>query len=232
MYRIAWLGVCVAAAGAARGATVTVEVPGVACPWLAGFPDGTTGYGADVAPDESPVLVPVTVPPGASFTITDATGAVSKSAGRPFYGPDGEAGDATGSDQGPFGGIGYLLAPKVSLIGVFLDDAVPLDSPPAGLSFALPADRDFLVLAPAMGQPFFIGDGRTSSDTAQEFWAPAGATRLYLGVMDKAGWDNNPGSFSVTLAMVPEAATAMPVVLAGLLLRRRRWGSPSGGAGT
>ena len=215
---------CLVVASVTQNAGATVSVPGVACPWLAGFPDGTNGYDGDYAPYQSPVWVPVAMPAGASFTVASATGSVSKGGVHPYYGPEGQPGDATGSFQGPFGGIGYLLAPKVSLIGVFLDDTVPLNSPPGGLSFPSSLDRDFLILAPALRQPFFIGDGRTSLNVVQEFMAPVGATRLFLGVMDQAAWNDNLGSFSVTLDIVPEPATAL-LLLAGasaLLCRHRR----------
>ena len=214
---------CLVVTSAAQGLPTAVSVPGVACPWLAGFPDGTNGYDGDYAPYQAPVLVPVAMSTGASFTVMSATGAVSKGGVHPYYGPDGQPGDATGSFQGPFGGIGYLLAPKVSLVGVFLDDTVPLNSPPGGLSFPSSLDRDFLNLAPALRQPFFIGDGRTSSNVVQEFFAPAGATRLFLGVTDQAAWNDNLGSFSVTLDVVPEPSTAVVLLVAsGMILRHRR----------
>jgi hypothetical protein len=64
------------------------------------------------------------------------------------------------------------------------------------------ADCDFLSLAPLLQQPFFIGDGQTSQDVIQQFIAPAGATRLFLGVMDNYQWSNNTGSFNVKIGVV------------------------------
>ena len=214
---------CPVLASAVYGTPTDVSVAGVACPWLAGFPDGTDGYGGDYAPYQSPALVPIATPAGSSFTVASATGTVSKGAPYPYYAPDGIEGDAGGSEQGPFGGIGYLLAPKVSLIGVFLDDTVPVDSPPAGFSFFSPSDRDFLILSPALRQPFFIGDGRTSSNVVQEFLAPVGARRLFLGVMDRQQWYDNLGSFSVALDVVPEPSTVLLLLVASGMARRRRW---------
>jgi hypothetical protein len=75
-----------------------------------------------------------------------------------------------------------------------------------------------------MRQPFFIGDGLTSGSVVQQFIAPTGATRLFVGMMDRAGWWNNQGSFSVTATVVPEPATlsVLGVAILGSMLRRRR----------
>ena len=47
--------------------------------------------------------------------------------------------------------------------------------------------------------------------TAQSFFIPADATRLFLGTMDGFGWFNNVGSLTVTvndhITAVPEPAT-------------------------
>ena len=48
---------------------------------------------------------------------------------------------------------------------------------------------------------FFIGDGKTSSGALRRYLVPAKATRLYLGVMDGYEWNNNSGSFTVTVAI-------------------------------
>ena len=47
---------------------------------------------------------------------------------------------------------------------------------------------------------FFIGDGlRADGVTLQDFIVPAGATRLYIGVMDGQQWSDNSGSLSTTV---------------------------------
>ena len=56
-----------------------------------------------------------------------------------------------------------------------------------------------LVLSPALKQPFFIGDGRTSAGLPQRVIAPTNATRLFLGTMDTYDWWNNEGSFTVSV---------------------------------
>jgi hypothetical protein len=84
--------------------------------------------------------------------------------------------------------------------------------------------RDYLSLAPALQQVFFMGDGLTSGSLAQTIIAPAGATRLYLGTMDGYSWDNNIGSFEVTLSAVTEPATMLLLAsgLVGLAGMRRK----------
>lgn len=66
---------------------------------------------------------------------------------------------------------------------------------------------DYLVLAPALKQPFFIGDGKTSSGAVQHVIAPAGATRLFLGVMDQYQWSDNEGGFKVQIARASSVPT-------------------------
>jgi hypothetical protein len=87
-----------------------------------------------------------------------------------------------------------------------------LDFSPGGLGV------DFLTLAPVLGQVFYIGDGVTSGNVFQTFIAPAGATRLALGIPDGFGfvglpgaYDDNDGSYRVRIGInqvpVPEPAT-------------------------
>jgi hypothetical protein len=67
------------------------------------------------------------------------------------------------------------------------------------LDFVSPASRNYLTLSPLLQQLFFIGNGLTSTSATQHVVVPAGATRLYLGTLDVGGWNNNPGSFLVTV---------------------------------
>jgi hypothetical protein len=66
----------------------------------------------------------------------------------------------------------------------------------------LPGD---VKVSPGVQQVFFIGDGLTGtgSGTTQQFVVPPGATRLFLGTMDAYEWNNNAGSFGVTLGLIP-----------------------------
>src|SRR3546814_12571486 len=82
-------------------------------------------------------------------------------------------------------------------MGVFLDATVPAegDALPTMLQYATPEQRNQLGQSPALRQPFYIGDGRTRDGQRQLITVPAGATRLYLGVMDSARWNDKTGAF-------------------------------------
>lgn len=103
---------------------------------------------------------------------------------------------------------------------------------PAGLGI------DFLSLNPGLGQVFYIGDGKTAGDVFQQFVAPVGATRLFLGIPDGFGfggapgaYDDNDGSYRIRIGInqvpaIPEPET-YALMLAGLgvlgaVARRRR----------
>ena len=183
---------------------VTVNVPGNANPWLAGAPDGTiAGANFDVAPNQSPMeITGVPADSAAVFTFS-VTGGTANGPGFTLQGPDGIESSVVSRSPGAENGIGDLKAPMDALVGVFLDDETPGNSPPPGaLDFGSASARDFSTLAPALRQPFFIGDGKTSDGTVQQFVPPAGAKRLFLGVMDGYEWANNPGSFTVKIAVV------------------------------
>ncbi len=116
-------------------------------------------------------------------------------------GPDGTP--ETESYIDALGGISGYSGPHGSLVGVFLDAANPKDRTPPD---PLENDTSFSTLSPVLGQVFFIGDGLTGTGTGapQTFFAPSGATRLFVGIADAAnfagqpGWyDDNYGSFWV-----------------------------------
>jgi hypothetical protein len=177
----------------------TLKVPGSANPWLAGMPDGTTADGVDVAPAQSPVLVPaLSLAPGSALTFT-ITGGVGYGPARPVAPPDG--GDSVAPHRaGAEHGIPDLTAPHESLVGVFLGPDQPsLSPPPAGLDFSTASSRDSTVFRPLLKQPFFIGDGRTSTGATQFIIVPVGATRFFLGAMDGTKWNDNIGAFSVQI---------------------------------
>jgi hypothetical protein len=154
--------------------------------------------------------------------------------------PDGSL--VTPHHGGAENGIAGLTAPIGSLIGVFLDDAqpgpsqapvTPSPSPPGPPSvplvppfslFDTPASRDYLSISPSLKATFFVGDGLTSTGEPQKAIAPAGATRLFLGIMDGYGWYTNRGSFEVTVSVVPEPSSKAisAIVLATLFLSARR----------
>ncbi len=204
-----------------------VVVPGASNPFLAGQPDGATCCNGDSAPGESPVAGGAVVA-GATYTFTNVTGGADYSGGTPSTGPDGSSsylidtpayeGGATSIDNI----AGYYGMPVNALVGVFLSDADPNSNPaPTPLDFGSGAlGTSFASLAPQLQQIFFIGDGLTGSGTGsvQDFLAPAGATRLFLGTVDGFGWYNDTGTIDVTVNMasaVPEPAP-LALVLSGL----------------
>jgi hypothetical protein len=155
-----------------------------------------------------------------------ATGTTQHGPPQPLVDADGRPGVFTGKSGGAENGIASTTTQISSLIGVFLDDTQPSLSPtPAGLDFSGPGGLDFLTLSPLLKQPFFIGNGLTSSSSAvQEFVIPAGATRLFLGTMDGFEWNNNGGSLEVSVTAIPEPSTFVLVGLglAGIALVRAR----------
>jgi hypothetical protein len=112
-----------------------------------------------------------------------------------------------------------ITTPWNALVGVFLNNIEPdLNTAPADLgfldSFGNPA-ISFTSLSPALGQVFFIGDGLTGTGTGaiQNFYAPSGAARLYLGSTDGSGWYNNGGYQDVTISYSGNSAAPEPGTL-------------------
>jgi len=183
---------------------VTIAVSGSADSWLAGVSAASTASLGDLAPNHSAVQAK-----GIAFRAGDTLRISAKGetdhcddARCGLAGPDGDLfEDVFVHTTGAENGIADIAAPIDSLIGVFLDSNQPELSPaPVALDFTKLEARDFSVLSPLPKQPFFIGDGlRNDGITPQDFIAPAGSTRLYLGTMDGFGWYNNVGSLLVTV---------------------------------
>lgn len=208
---------------------VLVPVPGTSDPWLAGMPDGSTAScwepeGCDVAPAQSPQLVVgLCLIAGESLTF-QATGGVAHAPGFPLQPPDGsnEVTNHNWDDDYAENGISDIIAPYDCLLGVFLDDVQPDQTPaPENLDFSLPASRNYHSIAPDLKQVFFIGDGLTSAGEVQQIVIPDGATRFYLGTMDSSTWLNNIGQFEVVVSE-PCAPTASTNTSWGMLKARYR----------
>lgn len=198
-------------------------------------------------------LLPPSVLLGGSnqvVTFSSVTGLVDCVAiSSPRFGPDGS------NCTGPLGtfifaanGISGIVhsSRQMFLTGVFLGANLPSDPPPPSLQFTGTSGSSFATLSPLLNQTFFIGDGLTGtgSGTTQQFYAPPGATRLYLGFADAFGF-GTPGSVigyppssyldnsgfisaTVTVSAVPEPAIAVTLVLGlALIARRKRASVPS-----
>lgn len=186
------------------GVVTSNSVPGVACPWLAGMPNGSTVAAtggnptAADAPDNSPVLFPASG--GTTYRFAGAGGSTTwdPGAGTGAAGADGDSTYIAAQDS--TNGINTSKIPLNAMVGIFLDNSTPSSSAAAAaLDFSTASSRDFTTLSPGLKQVFFIGDGVNSSGTLQSFVAPTGATRLYIGVMDEKGWWwDNVGSLQFT----------------------------------
>ena len=188
------------------GTCVSTSVPATANPYLAGMPNGTDVGAGDTAPAQSPTLISgLAITPGNSLRFTPTGTATIGPCCSPT-GPEGGLDLILFHDFGVQNGISDIVAPRNSLIGVFLGpDRPDLTAAPARLDFSSQLSRDYTSLSPALKQVFFIGDGFTSSGVAQKVVVPSGATRLFLAVMDGQQWNNNTGSFSVTVCDVSTA---------------------------
>ncbi len=235
----------VLAASWASAATFTVTVNGPDAIFLAGRTDvvipaanlpWTTGtrlirHGGptpEEALEEKPPFVPVTG--GDVIRVLDpAIGGVNffNGFGPPFFGPSGNG--ASGSNLTALDGISGYSGPQGPLVGVFLDDSIPSAGPaPATLNFT-PGGLgiDFPSLSPVLRQVFYIGDGVTAGGDFQTFIAPAGATRLFLGIPDGFGfvgapgaYDDNDGSYQVRIGVnqIPTPGTVPEPSSAGLAM--------------
>lgn len=196
-----------------QGGSTANNIAGIFNPWLAGMPAGSYGGSAvsGTAPANSPVQmqnVALTAGSNLTFSVTGsaADDPVNVNAA---WTPDGQPGGVRTNDSGYLNGMSQLTAQQGSLIGVFLNDNAPtVGSTPAALNFSTSASMDFTTLSPALKQPFFIGDGKRSNGTVQQFVVPAGATRLYLGMHDNVNWANNSGYFLATInSSAPDIVT-------------------------
>ena len=202
-----------------------VLIPDASLPWL-GPGTHLVRHGAPT-PEEIKESVPPFIPVAAGDVIRlldPAVGFVEffNGFGPPGFGPSGNG--LGGSNLDALDGISGYMGPQGPLAGVFLDNSVPSSGPaPATLDFS-PGGLtiDFPSLSPLLQQVFYIGDGVTSTNVFQQFIAPAGATRLFLGIPDGFGfvgepgaYDDNDGSYRVRIGVneipspVPEPTTML-----------------------
>ncbi|MCP5320532.1 MAG: PEP-CTERM sorting domain-containing protein [Pseudomonadales bacterium] len=179
--------------------------------WLAGRTDLTVPPASDPWPGgllrhggPTPEEIQETMPPGFAVAAGDvikvldpAAGGISffNGFGGLLYGPDGN-GIPGSSSIASFGGISGYLGTQGALVGVFLDDSIPNGTAPVRLDFSISGlGVDFLSITPGLAQIFYIGNGVTSSSVVQEFIAPTGATRMFVGISDAFGFNGAPGAF-------------------------------------
>jgi hypothetical protein len=222
------------AALSATSLKADLVVSGTTDIWLAGQPNGasvTGSFGTDTAPDNSPVGVGVFSGEALNFAIT---GYIPVSvAGPGCLDTDADASsscfpDEWGFSSGPANGISLAHLPADALVGVFVGAGGPSGAAPPDLDFTGPGGMSFLTLSPELDQLFFIGDGLTGTGTGsvQQFFAPTGATELYLAVADSVGSSvGNSGSITVQVTPEPGYYGVLAASFGGLmfvLLRRSR----------
>jgi hypothetical protein len=203
--------------------TVTETVSALYNPWLSGMPVGSSlSYGASTpgnnltdsvtsnsSTNNGPPLS-MDVTPGTVITFTNVSGGTSHDPQMSNTdGPDGESSPYThmqdspdGNHNGEENNIQTLTSPLDSLVGVFLNNNVPTANNAPSVSNNYMTQNDNTI---QVQEPFYIGDGTPYSNpniTAQ-FVVPQGATRLFLGTMDGFQWNNNGGSYSVTITQQP-----------------------------
>ena len=203
-------------------ASVTISVPGTACPSFAGqtspvpVPSGWTA--ADFWGD---LTDPTTIPPsvdvsgfGGTILSITATGTWGHD---PAWtsGPDGYSNqDPTHPQYEAFGISGINNTPLNALLGVFLTDDAPLPPAPARL---IGGTSD--MTSPLRQQMFAIGS------SLYNITIPSGATRLFFGLNNGYEWTNNVGELEVTVTPIPAPGAILlggiGVGLVGWLRRRR-----------
>lgn len=106
--------------------------------------------------------------------------------------------DVATSINAGFESISGITAPGAGyLVGLFVGPNGPLGTAPASLSYTA-ADTEDASYDPLLDQVFFIGDGLTGDGTGteQEFYVPAGATELYLGISDACFFVGAPSCYT------------------------------------
>lgn len=183
------------------------------------------GHPTPPGPHGAGLLPPVFTFAGATAFTFGVIGTVTYNGGGNFYGADG--GQFGPTDTNSIGGISGIVhnARRMFLTGVFLSDQEPAGEAPLRIDYS---SDDFGALYPVLDQTFFIGDGLTGTGAGgvQNFFAPPGATRLFLGFADGFDfqgfpdfYDDNGGMLQVNLTatQVPEPSASV-LAVSGLVL--------------
>jgi hypothetical protein len=203
------------AEGSLAVSAITVRVEATANPWAAGQagPPEDGVLPAEIALPEG--VAKVWFPRVSGNWSNDRT-MLSADGERPVVGTSFDCGGPPPCTVTASNGLSGLTdaASFWYLSGVFIGPGTPGGTPPASIDFT--RRHEFTVLKPALGQVFFIGDGRKSDGIVQQFRVPPGATRLFLGMVDicapgeAAGcYFDNAGSLEVTSSWgsMPDTAT-------------------------
>ncbi len=194
-------------AQAPKDCSLDYKIPAFANPYLAGA-DANAQIDYTASIDTAAANAPILIVPSQSNCFEALSRLSFDVKGQIMNGPASGASEADGSAErirqhnlGAMFGISNIQTPIKSLIGVFLDDKPYLSRGPApeSLDFSTAELRDYEILAPKLGQLFFIGDGVNSAAKIQSVLVPAGTKRLYLAVMDSYEWNNNSGEFFVKI---------------------------------
>lgn len=195
-----------------------VNVSSLGSIFLAGQPGGAK-LGTLSVPSNSPAQVPISLTPGQGLNIL-AAGLITAPGQFGGIPPNGASfvpfgTPAPGPIDGAFG-LSGVLAPYVSLLGVFVGDSVDSTTTPFGIAF-----RGDIGGAPAyyplLQQVFYVGNGVNFDGQPRVFVVPPGATRLFLASI--AGGFNASGSFDVSVspAKIPSVSPPTnPIVVDSL----------------
>jgi hypothetical protein len=176
--------------GAGYNAVNTSDGTGILPPSIV-IPAGSTSMAFSVVGGSKLELPGYPAPPCTAACIT-----INLQTGDNYNDADG-VGSAEGMNMAAVGSISGITAPTSGfLTGVFENGATPSGNPPPTLNFNT-IGTGFSTLAPKLNQLFFIGDGLTGDGTGtkQHFKVPAGATVLYLGIVDACGYVGGPGCY-------------------------------------
>jgi len=183
------------------------SVPGRSNPWLAGMPQGTSISYKKGDDDRVPSQEPLLVDPDIGDCIKEGAKLYFLVSGTIDHGggasnADGRLESVVSHERGSIHGKAGTVAPINALMAVFLEDGTPTVAP-SSLDFSSQASRDYAELKPAVGQVFYIGDGKTGSGVSQKVVVPRGAKRLFFGIMDSYEWNNNSGSLTGSILWDP-----------------------------
>lgn len=209
----------------AENNSTTITIPSSGNLWLAGMPNNstTTNLQSNTSKNDSngspgnvkqrPLEVSLSslgLQAGDMLSFEGLTGTASNDGGNSgFTGPDGQtwynvavgAAPSNSKPNNSVNGIANTRAPLSAVMAVFMNNNAPNStSAPATLDFGTADAQSYRTLSPLNKQPFFIGDGKAqTTGEVQMVTVPAGATRVFFGMMDAWQWNDNVGDFTMNV---------------------------------